>query len=125
MYFHGYLGSVGSQGVPWYPKDIHGYQWISKDIWIPWDPRGAREAQNNSKNMRKNDANSPNSLVAVGVLVYAGLTRRLMLGLMLGLLFVSMFAFILGFMFGSMIGPMHGLLLGLMPDLCLVEFLSG
>ena len=49
---------MGSQGIPWYPKDIHGYPWISKDIWIPWDPRGAREAQNNSKNMRKNDANS-------------------------------------------------------------------
>ena len=112
-----------SRRVPWYPKDIHGYPWISKDIWIPWDPRGAREAQNNSKNMRKNDANSPNSLVAVGVLVYTGLTLRLMLGFMLRLLFGIMFGFILGLM--SIIGHMHGLMLGLMPDLCLAAFLSG
>ena len=74
--------------------------------------------------MRKNDANSPNSLVAVGVLVYAGLTLRLMLGLMLGLLFGIMFGLILGLMLGRMIGPMHRIMLGLMPYLCLVEFLS-
>ena len=71
----------------------------SGDGWPAWAPfppweikkasleTSARETQNNSKNMRKNDANSPNSLVAVGVLVYAGLTLRLMLGLMLGFLF--------------------------------------
>ena len=74
--------------------------------------------------MRKNDANSPNSLVAVGVLVYAELTLRLMLGLMLGLLFGIMFGLILGLMLGRMIGPMHRIMLGLMPYLCLVEFLS-
>ena len=74
--------------------------------------------------MRKNDANSLNSLVAVGVLVDAGLTLRLKLGLMLGFLFGIRFGLILGLMFGRMIGPMHRIMLGLMPYLCLVEFLS-
>ena len=74
--------------------------------------------------MRKNDANSLNSLVAVGVLVDAGLTLRLMFGLMLGFLFGIMCGLILGLVFGRMIGPMHRIMLGLMPYLCLVEFLS-